>query len=234
MARKSIQSLKGRQDRSQALLEPASRRSWAAVGVDTSLTAVSACAVGYDATTDKFAGPSWAEIRWMPEDSYFTRLKEASAGHELILDVIHELWVVELDRVVIAVEEPVPYGIFKKAQSEWIKQQCEIAGAFKGSIAKWGFPNIYEINNQQWKKTLRDEGVVIRKGAEGKWDVKQWAIQAFGMPDLPDLISRKGAKVPRPEGSKAKGIQPLDVYDAAACAAWAQDLVTSGRSVIDV
>jgi len=238
VARKTGETLKGRQKGSQSLPAPSMKRpetgrSWAAVGVDTSMTAISACAVGYDVTTGKMVGPTWAEIRWLPEDDYFSRLKAAANGHELILDVIHELWVIELDRVGIAIEEPVPFGMIKRAQSAWVKQQCEIAGAFKGSLAKWGFPHIYEINNQQWKKVLRHEGVVIRKGTEGKWDVKDWAIQAFGMPNLPDLISKGGAKIPRPEGSKAKGIQPLDVYDAAACAAWMQDEITEGRSVLN-
>ena len=66
---------------------------------------------------------------------------------------------------------------------------------------------------------------------EGKWDVKDWAIGAYGLPDLPDLVSGKnGGKIPRPEtgfGAKAKAVQPNDIYDAAAVMAYMQDHVQS-------
>lgn len=235
MARKTGETLQSRQKGLQGVPGGSKKSlSWAAIGIDTSLTAISAVGVGFEYAKSKMVGPSYAEIRWLPEHDYFRRLKDAAKGHELILDVIHDLWVIELDRVVIAIEEPVPYGMIKRAQSAWVKQQCEIAGSFKGSLARWGFPHIYEINQSQWKKILRNDGVTIPKMPEGKWAIKQWAIQAFGLPDLPDLITRNGAKIPRPEGSKAKAVQPLDIYDAAGVCAWALEEVQSGRSVLDV
>lgn len=223
MARKHVTDLKPKQrDRIAA------QRSWAVIGWDTSMTAVSAVCVAYDGLTDTMKGPVYGEIRWMPEDDYFARLGDASRAHDLALDLLKETWVMESFRVYMAFEEPVPFGMIKKSgMSGWIKQQCEVAGAVKGSLVRYGFKHLYEINNSQWRKTLRDEGVAVRKGAEGKWDVKTWAIKAFGLPDLPDLVkSKSGAKIPRPKsgfGAKAKAVQPNDIYDAAAVCAWMQD-----------
>ena len=203
--------------------------SWAAVGVDTSLTAISAVATAYDALTGSRRGPFWAEVRWLPEDDYFIRLGQASKTAGLIYDVLKEAWVRDYDNIYIAIEEPWYFGAAKHGQSGWLKQQAEVAGAFKAGLVNNGYLNIYEINNSQWRKVLRQEGVTIRRGAEGKWDVKEWAINAYGLPDFPDLVkSKSGAKIPRPEsgyGAKAKPVQPSDIYDAAACAAWMQDHV---------
>ena len=213
------------------------RKSWAAVGLDTSMTSIACTAIGYDGVLDKMTDVRWGEIRWTPDDDYFMRLGQAAKCRDLVLDTIHNLWAYKFDQVFIAVEEPFPLGMAKsgrvKFESGWIKQQCEVAGAAKGDLVKFGFKNIYEINNQQWKATLRREGVSIRKMPDGKWDVKDWATQALGMPDLPDLVkSKTGAKIVRPEsgfGAKAKAVQPSDVYDAAACMAWMMDEILSGR-----
>lgn len=197
--------------------------------------------MGYDAMGDKMVGPTWGEIRWLPDDDYFKRLADAARGHELILDVLKSLWVIDIDKVHIALEEPFPLGMIAKAiggkkawQGAYIKQQCEIAGAFKGALGRYGYKNLYEINNSQWKAVIRRDGHEIGKMAEGgKWDVKDWAIKAFGLPDLPDLVkSKSGAKVPRPEsgyGAKAKAVQPNDIYDGAACCAWMQDALENEK-----
>lgn len=204
-------------------------KSWVALGWDTSMTSVACVGTGYDCVLDKMVGPAFAEIRWMPEDDYFPRLGQASKAHDVALQVIGELGIpIPNTRVFQAFEEPVPYGMIKKAgMSGWIKQQCEVAGAVKGSLFRYGFLNMSEINNSQWRKVLRAEGVVLPKGPAAKWEVKKWAIQAFGLPDLPDLVkSKSGAKIPRPEsgyGAKAKPVQPNDVYDAAAVCAWQCD-----------
>lgn len=230
MARKSPHMLKSKQK--------AVRESWTAVGMDTSMTSIAVTAVAFDAVLGKTTDVAWGEIRWLPDVDYFTRLGQAAKAHDLLLDVMSGIWVTHFDRVAIAVEEPFPLGMVARAQfkGSWIKQQCEIAGAAKGSLVRFGFPNIYEINNAQWKKALRDEGQAIRAMPEGKWDVKDWAIQALGIPDLPDLVkSKSGAKVPRPEsgfGAKAKAVQPSDVYDAAACMAWMQNEIVSGRTIL--
>lgn len=230
MARKDGSTLKGAKKRSQSA-------SWASVGVDTSMTSIAVVGVGYDSKLDKMVGPSYSEMRWYPDDPYFKRLGEAANGHNLILDVLKDLWVIEHERVVIVCEEPWFYGAVKRQQSAWLKQQAEVSGAFKGSLVRYGYPLIYEINNSQWKKTLRTEGVPFvpgnKKDPDMKWKVKTWAIQAFGLPDLPDLVAAKnGGKIPRPEsgfGAKAKPVQPSDVYDAAALCAWGQDEIMAGR-----
>jgi hypothetical protein len=219
-------------------------RSWAAIGADTSMTSVAVVAIGYDAILDKIVGPKYADMRWMPEDDYFKRLGQAAKGYDLILDVLGGL-VIPTHRVYIAAEEPFFYGAVKRQQSGWLKQQAEVAGAFKGGLARYGYLNIYEINNSQWHAALRKDGVEFEIAPKGspeidkklarernKFLVKTWAIKAFGLPDLPDLVaSKSGAKIPRPEsgyGAKAKAVQPNDIYDAAACCAWMQNEIESG------
>jgi hypothetical protein len=210
-------------------------KSWVAVGMDMSLTSIAVATIGYDAVLDKMSDVRWGEIRWTPDDDYFKRLGQATKSHELVIDTMPHLWSVPFERICICVEEPFPLGMVsrKAFTGSWIKQQSEVAGAAKGGLVRFGFPNIYEINNAQWKATLRREGITIRKMPDGKWDVKDWAIQALGIPDLPDLVKGKtGAKISRPDagfGANAKAIQPSDVYDAAACLAWMQDEILSGR-----
>jgi len=222
MARKVAPVFPGREKRSQH----AAAASWAAIGADTSMTACSVVLVGFDAILDKMVGPFYAETRWTPEDDYFKRLAEA-ADPSLLHSVLAKVHVVNMDRIFIAIEEPWYYGATKDQKSAWLKQQAEVCGAFKGGLARWGYQNIYEINNSQWRATLRRDGVEFVKGKESKWQVKEWAINAFGLPDLPDLVkSKSGAKIPRPEsgyGAKAKAVQPNDIYDAAACCAWMND-----------
>jgi len=211
------------------------RKSWVAIGMDMSMTSIAAAAIGWDGALGAMTDVRWGEIRWTPEHDYFTRLGQAANVHSLILDVIPSLWAVAPERVCICIEEPFPMGMMtrKTFTGSWIKQQCEVAGAAKGAIVRYGWPNIYEINNAQWKATLRREGVTIRKMPEGKWDVKEWACQALGLPDLPDLVrGKEGGKIPRPEsgrGANAKAVQPSDVYDAAACLAWMMDEIQEGR-----
>lgn len=216
------------------------KKSWTAVGMDMSMTSIAATAISFDATLNKMTDVAWGEIRWTPEDDYFKRLGAAAKCHDLLLDVLSSLWSYDYSRVCIAVEEPIPLGMVNRKgpnqmRGDYIKQQCEIAGAAKGGLVRFGFPNIYEINNATWKATLRREGVEIRKMPEGKFDVKEWAISALGLPDLPDLVKGKnGGKIPRPEsgfGANAKPVQPSDVYDAAAVMAWMQDEIISGRAL---
>jgi hypothetical protein len=247
MARKDGSTLRGREKAAQRpgqLTLPESyksdrvraSKSWAAIGVDTSMTSIAVVGIGYDSVLDKMVGPQHTEVRWLPETDYYKRLSDAAKAHELILDVVHKLWVINPANVFIAIEEPFFYGAVKRQQSSWLKQQAEVSGAFKGGLARYGYLNIYEINNAQWAKALREEGVLVytnRKDPDRKWKVKEWAIQAFGLPDLPDLVaSKSGAKIIRPEsgyGAKAKPVQPNDIYDAAACCAWMMNEIESGR-----
>lgn len=221
MARKSVEDLKRK---------PSGRdRSWACVGMDTSMSSIAMVSMIYDAVLDKMIGPTFRTIRWTEED-YFERLLQANRLEETMLVVVPSQYVT-MERTFIAIEEPFYYGAVKRGQSGWIKQQAEVSGAAKAGLLRWGWRNLYEINNQSWYKTIRDEGHIVRKGKEGKWDVKTWAIQAFGLPDLPDLVQGKHGKIPRPEsgyGAKAKPVQPEDIYDAAGLCAWMLDTAETG------
>jgi hypothetical protein len=227
MARKSPHVLKSHQDRHA--------KSWAALGIDTSMTSVAVAGISYDAVLDKRQSVAVAQTRWMPDDDYFKRLGEAARSEGIVMDVLTALWMVKFERVFIAFEEPWYYGAVKTGKSQWLKQQAEIAGAVKGSLVRYGFTNLYEINNQQWKAVLRKEGCDLasnKKDPRMKWKVKEWAIEAYGLPDFPDLVAnREGAKIPRPAegyGARAKGVQPDDIYDATAVMAWMQDQIDRG------
>lgn len=225
MARKINPVFPGRQKRSQSAVA----LSWAVVGIDSSMSAVAVTATGFDATTNKMTKVAYADMRWTTDDDdYLKRLADAVGTYNLVLDVLREIWVVDQVRTFIAIEEPFPMGMASsgraKFKSAWIKQQSEVSGAVLGGLYKYGFHNIFQINVQQWRKTLRDSGVEIRTGPEGKWDVKSAVIEKFSLPDFPDLVAnKKGSKVPRPEsgyGAKAKAVQPNDIYDAAAVMWW--------------
>lgn len=224
--------------------------SYAVVGLDTSLTSIAAVALGYDGLTRKHS-VTHGEIRWTPEVDYFKRLGEAARSHDLILDLLRPMWVVDPSRVFIAMEEPIFYGAVRANIGSFIKQQCEIGGCVKGALVRYGFENLAEVGNSSWKKTLRVRyGVKFETVPRGtsatdkkkinlrnKMAIKAFAIHEFGLPDLPDLVrSKEGAKIPRPEsgyGAKAQAEQPSDVYDAAGVAAWfMEDLET--RGVLDV
>jgi len=215
-------------------------KGWVALGADTSMTAISLVGMGYDRALDRMSEVSFGEIRWAPEVDYFERLRQAAKGHEVLLDVMSRLPMVNLVDVYLAIEEPIHYGVAQRGIGSYIKQQSEVAGSFKGALLRWGLTNIFEINNSQWKATLRKDGVEFQKNERGaskaekaavahanKFVVKEWARQAFGLPDLPDLVkSKTGAKIPRPEsgfGANARAEQPSDVFDAAACLAWMLD-----------
>lgn len=226
--------------------------SYAVVGLDTSLTSIAAVALGYDGLTKKHS-VTHGEIRWTPEVDYFRRLGEAARSHDLILDLLRPMWVVDPSRVFIAMEEPFPLGMLGSRQASfqasYAKQQAEVSGSVKGSLVRYGFENLVEVNNSSWHKALRQDGVDFQPVTRGssttqkaaiklanKMRIKQWAIERYGLPDLPDLVaSKSGAKIPRPEsgyGAKAKAVQPDDTYDACAVAHWLlQDL--QARDVVD-
>ena len=213
--------------------EKAIEKSWAAVGLDTSMTAISAVAVGHDALLDRRVGPVWRELRWMPDVACFVRRTDTAKSHDLILDLLAELSFIKGERVYIAQEEPFPMGMLggKTFQAGFAKQLAEISGSMLGSLLRYGYRNIEQINNVTWKKALRVEyGVEVpRKFDAAKWVTKVWAMEQYGMPDLPDLVSSKsGAKIPRPEsgyGARAKAVQPLDIYDAAGICAWMESVI---------
>jgi hypothetical protein len=236
--------------KSPALLKRNIKRasdSWAAVGGDISMSSIALVAIAYDAVLDKMVGPTWVEKRWMPDTDYYERLADAANGAQMMFSVLSKLWVIEPDQVYLAIEEPFHYGAVQRGIGGWVKQQAEINGAFKGALAKYGYRHIYEINNSQWRKVLhRTDGIEFTVAKRGmgqaekrdialgnKFKVKDWAMAAYGLPDLPDLVKAKeGGKIPRPAegfGAKAKAEQPNDIYDAAACLAYMQDAIERGE-----
>jgi hypothetical protein len=131
-----------------------------------------------------------------------------------------------------------------KGQSGWMKQQAEISGAFLGGMLRYGYQNLFQMNTTSWRQMVAEDlGITIHHSKwqsiavaeefnstikdSGKFRTKQWAMNpgyafmggAFPeeIPDWPDIIeSTKDGKIPRPEGSKARAVQPDDRYDALA------------------
>ena len=124
---------------------------------------------------------------------------------------------------------------------------------------RYGYRELYQIGNHQWRQVIAgDLGITIHHSKwkdpalalqfnckpddTGKFRAKQWAmtgsdstlwpyLEGFPVeiPDWPDIIKGKDAKVPRPEGSTAKAIQPDDRYDVSAMAEWMRrELETAG------
>lgn len=215
MARKTIGNLAARKR---------STPKWIACGCDVSMSSIAVCAIGWDATLKKIRGPSTHTLRWTSETPYLQRLEEAANAANLIQSAMSGLgfFVASPDDIYIAVEEPWPMGLVKRAQSQYIKQQAQVSGAFLGGLMKYGYQNLWEVNYQTWLNVIREElDRKLPSSKETKWVVKQWAIDAFGLPDLPDLIQHgKLGKIPRPEKSKAKAVQPEDIYDAAGIMEW--------------
>lgn len=86
-------------------------------------------------------------------------------------------------------------------------------------------------HHSKWKDPELAELYNCKPADTGKFRAKQWAaFDMFGIgpvlaqmgfgneiPDWPDIVeSSKLGKIPRPEGSKAKAVQPDDRYDALA------------------
>lgn len=143
--------------------------------------------------------------------------------------------------------------------STTLKQQAEISGAFLGGLVYWGYTNVAQISSTRWRMVVAaDLGITIhhskwkspdialkyncRPADSGKFRSKEWALDVWNqenqtqsvfpgvIPDLPDIIERPEGKVLRPEGSKAKAVQPADEYDSLAIA-WAffMELKESGQ-----
>lgn len=97
-------------------------------------------------------------------------------------------------------------------------------------------------HHSKWRSGKLAQQYNCKPTDSGKFRTKQWALDVmapyFGqqfsvpnvVPDWPDIIeSTKLGRIPRPEGSKAKAIQPEDCYDALAIC-WTEylDLKSSG------
>lgn len=200
-----------------------------AVGIDCSLASVSLG--GISKTHGKIRAKATAK-RWRKDVDYFTRLRDVSKSHDLIHDLLAELRVMpELDQIFIAIEEPVAMGHMQRNQGNSIKQQIEINGALLGGLLRWGFPHIYQIQANQWRKVVADDlGITTHHtkwnpNGEGKFRAKEWVKKFHPKWDgqWDDLIrSSKHGLIPRPEKSIAKAEQSDDRYEALAMAQWAR------------
>lgn len=213
-------------------------KGWVCCGFDLSLSSIAGCAFSYDKITKRDRGPNFTTWRWGKNTHYFDRITDCSRAHQWIEFLLTQLGVmVELDDVFIAVEEPFPLGMVGRMQSSALKQQAEISGAFLAGLLRYGYKNVFQIPANAWRQIVAAElGITIApqkynytenpyqyapsgKGS-GKWRAKEYGLK-LGLEDWPDMISTaKLGKIPRPEMSKAKAVQPDDRYDAFAIAQW--------------
>lgn len=241
---------KGKKRRLMFPKDPRPEKGWMVAGFDVSMSSMAGAAIAYDAILKKFKGPVFTEVRWSKEDHYFDRLKTAAKSHELVLDLQGQLLLsLKMENIYLAQEEPWPFGIVRGSDSQWLKQQAEVSGAFLGGLVRYGYENVTQVNSIRWRTVVaNDLGITthhskwkdpnLPKGwAEpfnaaprdvGKFRSKQWAFdwdagtgREAGFPELvpdwPDIIeSAKLGKIPRPEDSKARSVQPDDRYDALA------------------
>lgn len=184
-----------------------------------SMSSIAGAAWNYDGILRK-ESLTYHTLRWQMEDPYYKRMKYLAQAHNFIFDVLQGFNApVEPSNIYIAIEEPWPLGIVKKADSGWLKQQAQLQGAFMGGLLAYGFTEVYEVNNYAWK------GVMTRQAGEkvqqDKWQAKRLMIERYDLPDLPDLIRKAGVGlIPQPETSRAKPVQPEDLYDAAGLMTW--------------
>jgi hypothetical protein len=204
------------------------RPSVLACGFDISMSVIAGSAKMYDGVLNRMRGPVWYEYRFKPEDDYFTRMRIASIAHEHILDMVCQIkgCVFELDEIHIAVEEPVPFGMIKKGNSQSIKQQIEINGAFLGGLCRWGYKNLYQVNVKTWRGLVAEDFEMKQNKEFDKFTVVEWAKELYpDIPDWPDLIRTNKGLVAKPKTSVAKPAQPDDRYDATGIMEWCFDTV---------
>jgi hypothetical protein len=215
-------------------------RLW--IGADLSLHSLALAGLAWDEVLKKYRGPAFVTINWGKDDHYFKRLDRLSKA-DYIYDLSAQLnLIIDPQQIFIAQEEPWPFGMANrgKGQSQTLKQQAEMSGAFLAGCLRLGFHNIYQIHNTWWRKIVADDlGITIHhtkwgKGIEGKMRPKEWALagnHGWGgkkwhgqfpnpVPKWPDMILRGGARIPMPENSKAKPVQPDDRYQALPMALW--------------
>jgi hypothetical protein len=211
--------------------------NWVAVGFDVSVSSIAGAAFGWDGTLRRSVGPVTVAKRWTRDNDYPERLEDSVRSYVFVLDLIAKLKMTpELDEVFIAIEEPWPFGMQKRLESNSLKQQAQISGAFFGGLVRYGYKQVFEIHNQWWKKVVADSLEITThwtkygKGLEGKMRSKEYVRKEFPeIEDWPDLISHsKQGLIPRPEGSKAKAQQPDDRYDAIPIAVWMKTEVERG------
>lgn len=204
--------------------------SFMVCGFDTSMSSIAGAGIAWDKPMRKWVGPFFVISRWQKGDHYFDRMNNAARAENFIHGLIAPTKMgFELEDIYIAQEEPFPPGMVKRLQSNAIKQQAEISGAFLGGLIRYGYRNVFQIENYRWRQIVAgDMGGTIHHKWWTKFRPKEWALnewkldgQEYEVDDWPDIIeSSKHGKIPRPEGSKAKAVQPDDRYDALAIMEW--------------
>jgi hypothetical protein len=213
------------------------RGTVAILGFDVSMSSIAGAAVGYDSVMKSWKGPVCNISRWLSDDDYFSRLNDAAHADRHVHALIAQLGVFpELHEIHIGVEEPWPFGIVKRAESGWLKQQAQVSGAFLGGLVRYGYRNVFEINSMSWRSLVADDlGITTHFKSwnaddQGKFRAKQWAEEVKGWNfNFPDLIQKsKVGKIDKPEGSRAKPVQAADQYDALAICEYMRTEVRRG------
>lgn len=198
-----------------------------AVGIDVSMSSIAGAAIMHDSILQTMRGPVWHVQRWKQSDDYFKRMVFAAKAHDFVFDLVCKMHgaIFDLDEIWIAVEEPWPWGVVKRAQSGWLKQQAQIQGAFLASLARYGYPNLFEVNIPDWQSRIASDLDMKWSKKDGftKWTIKEWAQEVYPeIPDWPDLIRKTNVGlVAKPKSSNAKPVQPDDRFDATGLMDWA-------------
>lgn len=191
-------------------------RGWMIAGFDTSMSSIAGAAIGYDGTLKRLVGPEFLLMRWSKDDEYLDRLKEAAMAHEIVHELQNALGLlVNVDEVYIAQEEPAPMGMFRQGVSAFLKQQCEVSGAFLGGLMRYGYTNVFQINSISWRTMVaemitEDTGEPVtthhskwksqalvdryncKPGDSGKFRTKQWALDVMA----PYFGQQWGSEIP--------------------------------------
>ena len=208
----------------RADLKPVRKPSIAVLGFDVSMVSIAGTGIVFDRHTQEWSQCAFSQWRWEQGDDWFTRLGKAAKAHDIVHDILGQIsWFGENHHVFIGVEQAWPFGIVKRADSAWLYQQAQMHGAFIGGLVRYGYSELYEVNAASWRSIVSTE-LGVKQTSDLKMQVKGWAIDAWDLPELPDIVqtSTRG-KVERPEsgaGAKAKAVHPNDVYDAAAVMTW--------------
>jgi hypothetical protein len=199
-------------------------------GFDVSTSSIAGAAMAWDKTLNKWVGPAISVHRWQKTTDYFDRLHDAAIAYVLISQMATDLKVIiPHEDIYIAIEEPWAFGQIRGMQSNALKQQAEISGAFLSGLLRYGYRNMWQINNTAWRQIVAKElGITIHHSkwnptkTEGKFRAKEWALNKYPiLPVLPDLIAdSKLGLIPRPEERKAKPVQSDDRYEAVAMCEW--------------
>lgn len=135
-------------------------KGWATLGFDISESSVAGAAMAYDAITKQMKGPSFILHQFGKDDHYFNRLRRVAMAHELVMDLLVELNVfLEMGDIYIAQEEPFPAhsSFTSRGHSKSLKQDAEMSGAFLGGLVRWGYQNIFQIGNHEWRQLVARE-----------------------------------------------------------------------------